>query len=589
MPTTFPLRQAARPYAALLCAALSLPAAYAEETFLPAEEAFTLSTTTSNDLVQVQFKIADGYYLYKHRLKFAADGSVTLQPPALPGGHKKTDRNFGEVETYRDSLSFPLPYGNASGPFTLTVTAQGCADGGLCYPPFKQTARIDPANSSTDSASGDDLSRAASVLNGGNLALIVASFFGFGLLLAFTPCVFPMIPILSGIIVGHGANLSKRRALMLSAAYVLGMAVTYTAAGVAAALTGTLLSAALQNAWVLGGFAMMFVVLSFSMFGFYELQLPASLQSRLSDTANRQKGGSIMGVSLMGALSALIVGPCVAAPLAGALLYIAQTNNAVIGGAALFAMAMGMGAPLIVVGVAARSALPRAGMWMEGVKKAFGVMLLGVALWLVSPVVSPLFLMLALAALLIISAMYLHALDPLPHPATGWQRFWKGAGVVALLCGAAIFIGALAGSRDPLQPLAVLRTAEAAPAAATVPAFTRVSTLQELDAARSASTKPVLLDFYADWCVSCKEMERFTFSSPDVAHTMKDFTLLQVDMTENTDEHQALLKNFAFFGPPAIAILKPGEKHQVLHRIVGYQPPEPFKRQLGNALAAYQR
>ena len=401
--------------------------------------------------IEVRFEITKGYYLYRDKFRFAVEPvNVQLGPPVLPKGKEKNDPNFGQVEVYYQEAVIRLPVErNISGilPLTLNITSQGCADIGVCYPPQKQTVSLelpDPAVEPTTRPSvRDESSYIEQLLRNANLGWVVASFFGIGLLLTFTPCVFPMIPILSGIIVGHGHAISKGRALALSLLYVLGMAVTYAAAGVAAGLSGTLLAAALQNPWVLGGFALVFVVLAFSMFGFYELQLPTALQSKLSDSANHRQGGSPGGVVAMGALSALIVGPCVAAPLAGALLYIAKSGDAVLGGAALFTMALGMGAPLIVVGVLARSALPKPGPWMEGVRRAFGVMLLGVAVWLVSPVLPSIVPMLAWAGLLIFSAIYLHALDPLPPHAAGWQRFWKGVGVLALIMLALSLYGAV--------------------------------------------------------------------------------------------------------------------------------------------------
>ncbi|HRQ46346.1 MAG TPA: protein-disulfide reductase DsbD, partial [Rhodocyclaceae bacterium] len=359
-----------------------------------------------------------------------------------------------------------------------------------------------------------------------------------------------------------------------SLAYVLGMAVTYALAGVAAGLSGTMLTAALQNVWVLGSFALVFVLLSLSMFGFYELQLPSSVQSRLSSTASHQKGGSVGGVTVMGVLSALIVGPCVAAPLAGALLYIAQTGDGVLGGLALFAMGLGMGAPLLLVGVGTRSMLPRVGPWMEGVKKTFGVMLLAVAVWMLTPVVPAAATMLAWTALLVFSGIFLHALDPLPHNARGWQRFWKGVGVVMLLSGAAMLIGTLAGSRDPLQPLAVLR----APAgvASAQPQFERVDSIVQLDARLASASRPVMLDFYADWCVSCKEMERFTFSDPAVAARMGQMLLLKADVTANNDDHKALLQRFNLFGPPGIIFFDPNGREMEHIRVVGFMRAGPF-------------
>ena len=594
-------------FAALL--SLLALAGHAADEPLPAEEAFRASARLIDDKqVEIRFRVTDGYYLYRHRFKFAADG-ISFGEPTLPPGKPKKDDAFGDVEIYRGELVFTLPISAGQPPFTLQLTSQGCADIGICYPPQVHALDVSsggtvgsllgralgrseaPAASSAPASAAapagdehDESGRIERLLGGGSTLATLASFFGFGLLLAFTPCVFPMIPILSGIIVGHGHAISKGRALALSLLYVLGMAVTYAAAGVAAGLSGTLLAAALQNPWVLGGFALVFVVLAFSMFGFYELQLPTALQSKLSDSANHQQGGSPAGVVAMGALSALIVGPCVAAPLAGALLYIAKSGDAVLGGAALFTMALGMGAPLIVVGVLARSALPKPGPWMEGVRRAFGVMLLGVAVWLVSPVLPSVVPMLAWAGLLIFSAIYLHALDPLPSHAAGWQRFWKGVGVLALIAGAALFIGALAGSRDPLQPLAVLRAqAAAAPVAET--RFQRVRSVEELDQILKTATRPVMLDFYADWCISCKEMERFTFADPAVARRLEAFQLLQADVTANNEADKALLKRFRLFGPPGIIFFDAAGAERTGLRVVGFQPAEAFAKVLDAALA----
>ncbi|MDI3515323.1 MAG: thioredoxin:protein disulfide reductase [Rhodocyclaceae bacterium] len=586
------------------------------------EKAFAMRAQALDaQTVEVVFEVAKDYYLYGDKFRFEAEpAEVSFGTPEKPLGKKHKDDFFGEVETHRNELRILLPVQAPAGVtrFELFATVQGCWDGGICYPPTTQQASIDlaappqkagggfldsvlrggAATSAPSAASAgaqdsgaaqaagavssDETGDIARLLAGASVPIVLLSFFGFGLLLAFTPCTFPMIPILSGIIVGQGNKVSHMRAFVLSLAYVLGMAVTYALAGVAAGVTGTMLSAALQNVWVLGAFALLFVLLSLSMFGFYELQLPTALQSRLATTASHGKGGSLGGVTVMGVLSALIVGPCVAAPLAGALLYIAQTGDAVLGGWALFMMGLGMGAPLLAVGVASRSLLPKVGPWMEGVKKAFGVMLLAVALWMITPVIPALAVMLGWAALLLFSAIFLHALDPLPHNARGWQRFWKGVGVVLLLAGAAMLVGALAGSRDPLQPLAVLRAQAAAPV--NVPQFEKVNSIAELDARLAATDRPVMLDFYADWCVSCKEMERFTFSDARVAERMGRMLLLKADVTANNEDHKALLKRFGLFGPPGIIFFDAAGKEREGMRVVGFMKAEPFATVLDRAL-----
>jgi thiol:disulfide interchange protein DsbD len=426
-------------------------------------------------------------------------------------------------------------------------------------------------------------SHVVALLKGGNFWEIVLAFLGAGMLLALTPCVLPMIPIISGIIVGEGHHLTRTRSFVLSLAYVLGMALMYAGAGVAAGLSGTLLSSALQNAWVLGAFALIFVVLALSMFGFYELQLPTALQSRLADASNRVGGGKLGGVFAMGALSAIIVGPCVAAPLAGALLYIGKTRDVVLGGSALFAMAIGMGVPLLLVGLSAGTLLPKAGAWMNAVKKSFGVMLLGMAIWVVSPLLPTAVVMLAVSVLLIVSAIYMHAMDPLPPHAHGPHRFWKGVGVICLVAGIALLVGVLSGSRDILQPLAGLRVATPASAAPAAQAaqFERVKSLAELESRLSAANKPAMLDFYADWCVSCKEMERYTFSDPAVQARFSGMLLLQADVTANDEQDKALLKRFSLYGPPGIIFFDARGKELADVRVVGYQESGDFLKTLG--------
>ncbi len=566
--------------------------AHAEEFLDPAVAFKPAVRALDGRTLEISYEIAQGYYLYRDKFRFVADGdAASLGEPVFPKGKEKDDDNFGKVEVYYKSVAVRVPVErNASGTLALTVkvTSQGCADAGVCYPPQTQALAVelpDPASAPAAPAGagdGDESGTIAATLKHAGFWTSLALFFVAGLGLSLTPCVFPMIPILSGIIAGQGHKNSHARGFWLALAYVLGMAVTYAAAGVAAGLTGTLISSALQNPWVLGAFALVFVVLSFSMFGFYELQLPVALQSKLSEESGHLQGGRGIGVFLMGALSALIVGPCVAAPLAGALLYIGQTGDAVLGGSALFAMALGMGAPLIAVGVAGGSLLPKTGPWMEGVKKAFGVLLLATAVWLVSPVVPPVAAMLAWAALLIIPAIYLHALDPLPPTAKGWHRFWKGIGIVMLLTGAALLIGALAGSRDPLQPLAGLRGGAVAAESARLP-FEPVRSVAELDARLAAVDRPVMLDFYADWCVSCKEMEKFTFADPAVRARLAGFTLLKADVTANSADDKALLARFGLFGPPGIIFFDPRGKEIAGVRVVGYQEAASFLRSLERA------
>lgn len=576
----------------VLLTMLSTATARAQE-FLDPQVAFKPSVRALDSrTLEIHFAIAKDYYLYRDKFRFAVEpATVILGSAELPPGKHKQDETFGAVEVYYQQAIIRLPIVDrgSSGalPLTLKVTSQGCAEAGICYPPQRQQLTLtlpDPASSSfaatnnaSPSASTDTADHVATLFRQGNFWLLLASFFGFGLLLSLTPCVFPMLPILSGIIVGAGRagqGISHARGFILSLAYVLGMALTYALVGVAAGLSGTLLTAQLQNPWALGSFAVLFVLLALSMFGFYELQLPTWLQSRLSEKSAHLPGGSLPGVTAMGALSALIVGPCVAAPLAGALLYIGQSGDAFQGGAALFAMAIGMGVPLVVVGASAGSLLPKSGPWMETVKKFFGVILLATALWLIGPVIPVALQMFAWAMLLIIPAIYLHALDPLPPQARGWQHFWKGVGMILLLLGAAMLVGLLAGSRDPLQPLTVLRATSDRPQPTL--SFTRVKSLAELEQRLAKAKQPLMLDFYADWCVTCKEMEKFTFSDARVQQRLAGWTVLQADVTANSTEDQRLLQRFKLYGPPAIVFFARDGQEIAGVRSVGFQNAEEF-------------
>jgi thiol:disulfide interchange protein DsbD len=583
----------------LLLTALAPARAANTDELLEPDKAFRFSAQVLDAAtVEVRYAIADGYYLYRERFRFAAEpATVRLGEPQFSEGQIHEDKFFGKQETYRKEVRIRLPLEAAGAErVRLRVTSQGCADVGVCYVPHVQSADLrlaslggsrssifkenEPFTSSPERvpAASDDV-RFAGVLESGRLWAVMAVFFGAGLLLTFTPCVLPMIPILSGIIVGEGHKVTRRRALLVSLAYVLGMAVTYTAIGIAAALSGNLLSAALQSAWILGAFAAVFVALALSMFGFYELQLPSGWQARLTEASNRLGGGHWGAVALMGMLSAAIVSPCVVAPLAGALLYIGQTRDAVLGGTALFSMAIGMGAPLVVVGVSGGMLLPKAGQWMRAVKQFFGVLLLAVAVWILAPVIPVAVQMFLWAALLIGSGVFLRVLEPLGKEASGWERLGKVAGILALLLGAAQGIGALSGARDPLRPLAGLfAQSPEAPLQ-----FETVKTLAELDARLKTADRAVMLDFYADWCASCKEMERFTFSDPQVRARLAGMTLLRADVTANNAGDKALLKRYRLFGPPGIVFFDAGGREVQGLRVIGYQPPERFLQSLALA------
>jgi thiol:disulfide interchange protein DsbD len=607
-----------------------------EQELLPPDQAFklTVKVRSANTLI-AEFEPTKNYYLYKDKIAFNPESKGTLiENISLPQGKMKNDPTFGKTEVYYKPFQAVISLKreiSASNQLTLAATYQGCNEPiGVCYAPIDKVIKLTlPAakaavgmiadSVSNDATAATDFIRTKQadptselfrfsdnrrsvesesikinkMFEGGNFWLILTSFFGIGLLLSFTPCVFPMFPILSGIIVNRGKHLTKSHGFILALAYVMGMSLTYSAAGVAAGLSGAMLSAALQNAWVLGGFALVFVTLSLSMFGFYELQLPSSLQSKLSEEAGHLKGGHLTSVFGMGALSALIIGPCVAAPLAGALLYISQTRDVVLGASALFAMALGMGVPLLLLGASAGAFLPKAGPWMESVKRFFGVLLLGVAIWLISPVIPAAIHMLMWAALLIISAIYLHAVDSLPARSSGFRKFLKGIGIIALLFGIALLAGALSGSRDILQPLAKINLAginenntnKTSIIESQHLPFQRVDSLAELNKRIAESqNKYVMLDFYADWCISCKEMERFTFTDAEVKNRLRDVVLLQVDVTENTIDDEALLKYFKLFGPPGILFFDRHGREIYDARTIGYQNKEDFLAILNDVL-----
>ncbi|RXK80668.1 protein-disulfide reductase DsbD [Chlorobaculum sp. 24CR] len=583
--------------------------------FLDPEQAFVpRAELTAKNAIAIHWKIAKSYKLYRDQIKVSASGGqASLGNPVFPEGILFTDPTTGEKQViYHDELTVEVPVKQASAPFTVNVEYQGCSEDGLCYPPISTAFLVDPSKpgalavaagadgadtaglslalapaapapaAAEKSGGKNDLSLAQSTLESGSWWKISAAFLLFGLLLSFTPCVLPMVPILSSIIVGEGET-TKTKSFLMALAYCLGMALVYTSLGVAAGLAGEGLAGALQKPWVLVLFSLLLVALALSMFDVYELQMPASLQTSLNKTTSKLKGGKFAGVFLMGAVSALIVGPCVAAPLAGTLVYISQTKDVFIGGLALFSMAMGMSVPLLLIGLSAGSLLPKAGAWMIGVKYVFGLLLIAVAIWMVTPVLPPQALMVAWGALGILSSVFAGVFGPPSEKLTIGGKFTKALGLVLFIIGVMELGGAASGGTNALEPLSGLRGSSAtlAPDEEHL-AFKRIRSIEELDRELQASAgKPVMLDFYADWCVSCKELEQFTFSDPKVRQALSGVTLLQVDVTANNADDKALMKRFNLFGPPGIIFFDQSGQEQKENRIVGFVEAGEFLGHLG--------
>jgi len=578
--------------------------------FLPVDEAFEpILTAIDGNAVEVAFRVADGYYLYKDKISARAVSDVAQAGILdLPAGKLKTDQYFGEQEVYYGDVFGKLSIARATPEamdLDIELQYQGCAEDGICYPPVTRILSVSlPAATavsalsavSTTAAAAPMLSeqaKLARIISGSSLLVVIGTFFGAGLLLAFTPCVLPMVPILSGIIAGEGKDVSASRGFSLALSYVMGMALVYTAAGVAAAAAGLQLQATFNQPWVLALFAGLFVVLAAGMFGMYDLQMPSAIQSRLATMSNHQKSGTAIGAFIMGAISSLIVTACVAPALVAALTVMAQTGDMVRGGAALFAMSLGMGAPLLAVGAAQGKLLPQAGPWMVAVKNAFGFMMLGLAIWMMSRVLPGEVTLALWGVLIFMAGVFMGGLTTLTPESAGAQKFGKGAGLLAVIYGAVLLVGSLAGSNSLLRPLEGLNVGGEGAVVAEHRGldFRRIKTTGDLDAAlaqAAASGNSAMLDFYADWCVSCIEMEEFTFTDAEVQQALSNTVLLQADVTANDEADQALLQRFGVFGPPTIIFFGTDGVQRNGFEVVGYMKAKDFANHVrmatGNAV-----
>ncbi|ABA57563.1 protein-disulfide reductase DsbD [Nitrosococcus oceani] len=586
---------------------------------LKVDQAFIYNAAVEDgNTIIARVNIVEGYYLYRDKFAFQIldTPEVKVSTAKLPPGKVKEDPFFGTTEVYEGKTELQIPIklnrqGTTPETVILEASLQGCSEiHGICYPPATQRISLELPSPSIDEAGSIEADsgltpeqspaialstqdRIVQTLFNDQIWLTLAAFFGFGLLLSFTPCVFPMIPILSGIIVGQGKNITTWRSFMLSLAYVLAMALTYTVAGIVASLLGENLQATFQHPGILIGASLIFVLLALSMFDLYHIQLPSRLQTRLLRLSQKQKGGTLLGAGLMGLFSALIVGPCVAPPLAGALIYIGESGDALLGGSALFALSMGMGTPLLFLGASAGKLLPHVGSWMQPIKYLFGVLLLAVAIWLLSRILPQAIIMLLWGALFIIGAVYLGALEALGPDTTGWSRLWKGMGLISLVYGTLLIIGAASGGGTEWQPLRGLTVARSAntPTSTESLNFQPVKGIQGLQLAlQGAGERLVMLDFYADWCVDCKRMEATTFSDPTVKNALRNTLLLQTDVTAYDDQDKALLNQLSLYGPPSILFFGPDGRELRQVRLIGQASPEEFLRHLQqvNTLLAQQ-
>ena len=577
---------------------------------VPPDIAFAFDITAQDkQTLNARWQVLEGHYLYQKKIRFRlidAQG-IKLGEWIMPKGKQHKDPTYGNPIVYDKDFEVKIPLIGKADSITIKTIYQGCSKStGICYPPQNKTQTIDlssaPEPSQTQTLTGlsdiqntesknngekiSEQDRFANILKDNNLLTILGLFFIAGLALTFTPCVFPMIPILSGIISGHGSNISKKKAFILSLAYVLPMALTYAVVGVLAGLSGESLTAALQTPWVIAAFALLFVILSLAMFGFYELQMPASIQNKLTSVSNQQKGGTLIGAAIMGMLSALIVGPCVTAPLTGALIFIADTKDAFLGGLSLFMLGIGMGVPLLMIGTVAGEILPKAGAWMDNVKAVFGVLMLGLAIWMLERILPIEMTILLTAILLIGSAIYMKALDTLDTKASGWDRLWKTIGIILLIYGIVLMLGIAKGNKSfftPLKDKPLIQQTVGASATQISTSeslvFSPIKGIKGLNLAlenASAQNKPLMLDFYADWCISCKEMEHKVFTDPRIIKALEGTILVQADVTKNDDLDIALNKKFGLFGPPAILFFDQKKQEYRSFRVVGEMSADKF-------------
>ncbi len=578
----------------------------ASNEFLPVDEAFRIYVEPlDGNNVEVAFQVTPGHYLYKDKISVTINSDVAQAGnPDLPPGELKNDEFFGEMEVYHNDVISRVPVARATPDamdLDITVGYQGCADAGLCYPPQKRNFAVSLPAATTVSdlpaappgvaaAPVSEQGMLAEVITGRSLASVIGIFFVSGLLLAFTPCVLPMVPILSGIIAGEGDDVSPSRGFGLALSYVMGMAIVYTAAGVAAAAIGVQLQAIFNAPWVLTVFAGLFVVLALGMFGLFDLQMPSGVQSRLASVSGQQKSGTVIGAFVMGALSSLIVTACVAPPLVAALTVIGQTGDMIRGGSALFAMSMGMGAPLLLVGASAGKLLPKAGPWMVAVKNAFGFLMLGLAVWMLSRILPGEITLALWGVLVLMAGVFMGGLTTLNADAAGSQKLGKGFGLIAVLYGSVMLLGSMAGGSDPLQPIAKLNLGGGGAAVEEHELeFVRIKTVDDLDralASASAEGKTAMLDFYADWCVSCKEMEKYTFTDTGVQDVLDNTVLLQADVTANDEQDQELLQRFGVFGPPTIIFFGTDGQQRAGYEVVGYMKAGDFAAHAQKAFTA---